>query len=312
MSAIILDAEMTGINNLYDNNRDELLQLSIINKDKKILFNEYFKPEKIKEWKDTEKIHGITPKFVNNKLPFTYYKEEIQFIINNAETIIGYSIDMDLNFLRKNGIEIENKKIIDIANYYAAINDNWSDFFDSFKLKSLKECAEFFKYDWNKEGINSHNSLGDCFATLYCYNKLATPQIYEVIDYKIKELKQDIFDSYEVYFDYADLNYIITKAIDCTEYRDYIDEIDMYEPLFDNWLLGEFIDPNDVPSEKLGVLYDDFFKEHNSNFEGIYYSKDINKIRSLNEIKNELDNVIEKKSLLEKAPPTSKEKKYER
>ena len=45
---------------------DEILQFSIVDLYKGVVFNEYIKPRKCKSWKDTEAIHHITPEMVKD------------------------------------------------------------------------------------------------------------------------------------------------------------------------------------------------------------------------------------------------------
>ena len=53
---ICFDVETTGL----DPKNDEILQLSIIDGNKNTLFNEYFKPERMKLWDQAQKVHGIS------------------------------------------------------------------------------------------------------------------------------------------------------------------------------------------------------------------------------------------------------------
>ena len=56
-SILFFDLEMTGGNTRYD----EILQFSIVDLYKGVVFNEYIKPRKCKSWKDTEAINHKTP-----------------------------------------------------------------------------------------------------------------------------------------------------------------------------------------------------------------------------------------------------------
>jgi DNA polymerase-3 subunit epsilon len=39
-------------------------------------------------------------------------------------------------------------------------------------LKSLQTCANYYGYDWNGDTDQVHDSLADCRATLFCYQKM--------------------------------------------------------------------------------------------------------------------------------------------
>ena len=61
---IIIDTETTGFHP-YDG--DELLQVSIIDTDGNVLFDEYFKPQHRTEWKEAEQVNGISPEMVADR-----------------------------------------------------------------------------------------------------------------------------------------------------------------------------------------------------------------------------------------------------
>jgi transcription elongation factor Elf1 len=66
---VYLDFETTGLSQAYD----EILQISIIDNNDRVLFYKLCKPIKQKTWDDAMDIHGITPKDVENELPFEDY-----------------------------------------------------------------------------------------------------------------------------------------------------------------------------------------------------------------------------------------------
>ena len=82
-TAIAMNFEATG----YED-EDELLQLSIINFKGDILFNSYFKPQKHKEWTETEKENGITPEMVANAPQISEMAKQIAEIFNKADLIL--------------------------------------------------------------------------------------------------------------------------------------------------------------------------------------------------------------------------------
>lgn len=92
-TAIAINFEATGYE--YKN---ELLQLSVINFRGDILFNSYFKPQKHKEWTETEKENGITPEMVANAPQISDMAKQITEIFNNAELIL-YSKQYNYNSL---------------------------------------------------------------------------------------------------------------------------------------------------------------------------------------------------------------------
>lgn len=76
--AIVIDTETTGLSPL---DGAEILQLSIINQDGEILFNEYFKPMFAESWEIAMQINHITPEMVAEK-PHIYERmQEIYAIL---------------------------------------------------------------------------------------------------------------------------------------------------------------------------------------------------------------------------------------
>lgn len=163
---IVLDVETTGLDCLCD----EILQLSIIDGEGDTLFDEYIKPIKHIQWPQAENINGISPEMVKDKLTFECYKGEVQSIIDSADLIVGYNLNFDIWFLKYSGITIDfTKDFYDVMLKFAAIYGEWSDYYMDYKWQKLTTCASYYCYEWEE---NAHNSLGDCKATLYCYNKL--------------------------------------------------------------------------------------------------------------------------------------------
>lgn len=165
---IVIDTETTGL----DSSKDEILQLSIIDESGNTLFNEYFKPIKVKDWKAAESVNGISPEMVADCKDIYHYFGEIQQILYDADTIIGYNTEFDLNFLVNCGFELyEGVETVDVMREFAPIYGEWSEDRQDYKWQKLTTCAAYYNYDWSKAAA-AHNSLGDCFATLFCYTKM--------------------------------------------------------------------------------------------------------------------------------------------
>ena len=161
---IVVDTETTGLK--YDNG-DEILQLSIIDEDGNVLFDNYFKPINKTSW-DNADIHGITPEKVKDCKPITDYTAEIQSIFDKATTYIGYNAVFDINFLISAGFKLPgNCRIDDVMLDFAPIFGDWNEKHGNFKWQTLGTCATYYDYDWGK--TDAHNSLADCLATLHCY-----------------------------------------------------------------------------------------------------------------------------------------------
>lgn len=164
---IILDTETTGI----DSYTDEILQLSIIDEQGNVLFNEHFKPIIATEWIAAERVNGISPQMVADCEDIYHYFGEIQQILYDADTIIGYNTKFDLAFLQNCDFQLyEDTAIVDVMQEFAPIYGEWSEDRQDWKWQKLTTCAAYYGYDWSKAA--AHDSLGDCFATLHCYKQL--------------------------------------------------------------------------------------------------------------------------------------------
>lgn len=181
---IVLDTETTGFHP-YDG--DELLQVSIIDTDGNVLFDEYFKPQHRTEWKEAEQVNGISPEMVADRPAISEKISEINAIIENSDTIIGYNTQFDIGFLKANGAIVpDDLETVDVMEDFAKIYGEWNSARGSYKWQKLTRAAEYYGYDWSQRAETAHNSLGDCYATLFVYDKINTDTmvIERVIDGK--------------------------------------------------------------------------------------------------------------------------------
>lgn len=162
MRVIVVDTETTGL----DPWQNELLQVSIIDYNANILFDEYIRPKREKSWREAELINGISPDMVSECLAIDKYRNEIQNIFNNADRIVGYNLDFDMAFLKNAGIYLPECEYFDVMLEFAPIYGEWSEYFDDYKWQKLVVCADYYKYEWRDP---VHNALADCRATLHCY-----------------------------------------------------------------------------------------------------------------------------------------------
>ena len=181
---IVLDTETTGLRPAFH----EILQLSIMDaEDGRILYDQYFKPMIVAEWREAAEINHITPDMVA-KAPYLVERMgEIQKIISDAETLIGYNANFDISFLKEFGFDFSGiRNVIDVMEDYAAYHGEVNEIFGEYRWKRLTECASDLGYDWKEAA--AHNSLGDCYATLYSYRKLQLPENQNVIRENLKKL----------------------------------------------------------------------------------------------------------------------------
>ncbi len=171
---IVLDFETTGLSPKYD----EILQVSAIDQDGNVLINEYCKPKNLTEWEEAEEIHGISPAMVKDKKPFEDYVEFLSDILTNAAEIIIYNVDFEKGFLNKYGVQF-NDNFYDLMIKFAETYGEWNDYWENYTWQKLSTCCTYYGYYLK----NAHDSLEDCKATLYCYNK----EINKAGKYKAQE-----------------------------------------------------------------------------------------------------------------------------
>lgn len=183
-SCIVFDTETTGLNP----ERDEIIQLSVIDGTGKVLFDEYIKPSRRKKWPEAQKVSGISPEMVKSCKTFRFFRKTIQDIFDSHKTIIAYNIGFDADFLRASGVDVfrkvssgikfntlfdelpeesKTKDWRDVMIDFAEVYGEWSDYKNSYKWQKLSTAAAYYKFKFS-----AHNSLEDVKATLFVAQKL--------------------------------------------------------------------------------------------------------------------------------------------
>lgn len=164
---IVIDTETTGLNSFHC----ELLQVSIIDGDGNVLYDSYIKPILEKEWKEAERVNGISPEMVKNAPTALSELPKIAKILMSAKEVVGYNTEFDLGFLSEYGCHVSSSAIIvDVMRDFAKIYGEWNEYFEDYKWQKLSTCAAYYNFDWGD--LQAHNSLSDCFATLHCYKNM--------------------------------------------------------------------------------------------------------------------------------------------
>ena len=164
---IVLDTETTGLSP----SEDEILQLSIIDQTGSVPFDEYFKP-KADSWDDAMAVNGITPDMVKDKMPISNHKDQIEAILSGAELIVGYNVGFDLSMLEGEGIDLPDIPVYDVMREFAPIYGEYNEYYGSYRWQSLTTAAGYYDYDWSSHEDQAHNSLADCFATQFVFEKM--------------------------------------------------------------------------------------------------------------------------------------------
>lgn len=161
---IVYDVETTGTSPYAD----EILSLCIMDLQGKVLFEELFKPVRITEWPEAEEINGISPESVQDKKPFSAYRDEIQDIFNAANILITYNgHNFDDILLGEAGIIFPPAVRFDVMTKFAWLLHCWDRKHKDWKWFSLVKCASHYGYEFT-----GHVAREDAKATLFCYKKM--------------------------------------------------------------------------------------------------------------------------------------------
>lgn len=163
---LFFDLELTGF---YDH--DEILSVTIVDATGKLIMDTLVKPVKKKKWKNTEKIHGITPDMVTDAPTLEELKPQIRDIFAGAENIIAYGVSTDYSHIKYiYETEAERKalheKIRCCANEFVRYaHEHRPDVVHA----SLTDAMSCFEIEW--DGI-AHTSTADTIACMKVWEVL--------------------------------------------------------------------------------------------------------------------------------------------
>lgn len=166
---IVIDLETTGL----DPYEDEILQIAVLDVDSgETLLDTFVRPYFKEDWHAAHAINGITEKMVETAPYIFEVLPQLNRILAEAETIVGYNIlQFDSIFLDVFGaVYPPDTEFVDLMPMFAEIYGEWSEKYSNYKFQSLSTCAEYYGYDWGSD--TAHNALADCRATAFCYKKI--------------------------------------------------------------------------------------------------------------------------------------------
>lgn len=168
---IVLNTETTGLcisNEL--GMPDEILQISMVDENRKELFNSYIKPYAHSTWSEAQAVNGITPEMVKDAPYLHEVAPKIKGLLTGASCWIGYNIiDFDRPILEQAFGQFQNSpQVFDVMLQFAPIYGEWSEIYDGYKYKSLSVCAEYFGVQFH-----AHDSLEDAKVILSCFQKIS-------------------------------------------------------------------------------------------------------------------------------------------
>ena len=163
---LFFDLELTGF---YSH--DEILSITVVDATGELIMDTLVKPIKKKKWKDTEKIHGITPDMVENAPTLAELTPRIKEIFGEAENIVAYGVSTDYSHIKyiydtaeeRDGLY---KKIRCCANEFVRYA---SEHRPDVVHASLTDAMSCFEIEW--DGI-AHTSAADTVACMKVWEVL--------------------------------------------------------------------------------------------------------------------------------------------
>lgn len=190
---VYLDTETTG---LHPEEGDEILSLTIVDANGRLLFDERFKPKHKKEWPEAQAVNHISPDDVEHLTTIDAYMEQICRILDRiADEIVGYNVAFDIGFLKAAGATI---------NPDAVIIDTMQEFMDAFgnsntghRYQPLSMATERLGYNWTSA---PHGSLPDTLACLaaqkcvddhnWCVKTLSLPKTLSCMPNRLRTVQK--------------------------------------------------------------------------------------------------------------------------
>lgn len=106
----VIDTETTGL----DAVRDEILELTIMTPHEGRSVTWRFRPTRVREWPEAERVNGIAPEDVQGCRTIDECMPEILGNLCRCSAIIGYNVDFDLRFLLKSGVKVPLRPTFDV------------------------------------------------------------------------------------------------------------------------------------------------------------------------------------------------------
>lgn len=156
---LFFDLELTGF---YDH--DEILSITVVDGNGKMIMDTLVRPIKTKSWKRTEEIHKITPVMVKDAPTLSELTPRLKEIFADAENVIAYGVSTDYSHIKRIYTDEEERecfhqKIRCCANEFVRYShENCPDLLHA----SLTDAMSCFGIEW--EGV-AHSSVAD---TLGC------------------------------------------------------------------------------------------------------------------------------------------------
>ena len=169
---LFFDLELTGV---YDH--DEIISISITDATGKIIMDTLVKPAHKKKWKQTEKIHGITPDMVANAPLLDELIPTIKELFEDCDNLIAYGVSTDYSHIKyiydteAEKEELKKKTRCAANEFVRYAHEHLPDLTHA----SLTDAMAALDIEW--DGV-AHTSIADTIGCMKVWEKLF-PNYYE-------------------------------------------------------------------------------------------------------------------------------------
>ena len=163
---LFFDLELTGVYN-----HDEILSISITDGKGKIIMDTLVKPLRKKKWKQTEKIHGITPEMVADAPTLDELIPEIKRIFAGADVLIAYGVSTDYSHIKYIYDTEAEREALHKKTRCASIEfvRFQSEHYPDLVHASLSDAMALLEIEW--DGV-AHTSIADTIGCAKVWEKL--------------------------------------------------------------------------------------------------------------------------------------------
>lgn len=161
MSLAILDTETTG----FDPERDEILEIAILDENGDVLLDSLVRPERHTSWPEAQRVHNISPEDVEQAPTLKDLRQQIHNSVADRVVVI-YNAGFDAEFL---------KGYLDGASEIVCCMEAYSDHRESAygeprRWHKLVQAAYEADHDWGQDA--AHRAIHDASATLSVWHWL--------------------------------------------------------------------------------------------------------------------------------------------
>ena len=134
------------------------------------VFHQFFKPRTERNWRDSIRVHHITPRMVAHRPPISRFDKPLREIIGTADVLVGFDIKNDIEALKGEGYDcFDDKAIIDVKDLFWLLRGR----FDNIPLdsrKGLEATAETLEIEFS--GDKAHGASYDTLITMLAFGTL--------------------------------------------------------------------------------------------------------------------------------------------